>query len=377
MSAVHPIRNILRIDNVETQAAERITANDEERLRQGFEIQTVFSWPTREGRFDVTSAVASDADGPVFRLDYAAGASISRINKGLRRRKEKSILGFGIDPTTGRWVGGPVDGDEEETPDGAVKQRIVPIVQDNKNAALLRLPTGPLSETTMATLQHALARGIELVFELEEGEILTEPVPSRDNRRAVLAFEATEGGAGVLGRLVNEPRALARVARAALSLMHHDPASIEAAIESADPALLTDDPHAHCVKGCYRCLLSYFNQPDHEAIDRTDADMLRILLRLARGEVAPVTAASSEPKGDWHEALATWKLPTPDAEPMILGAEVLPLVWRAHLAAATTRPLAPDQRASIESLGFAIVTLPETPGAAPPRELLDLLGVVA
>ena len=377
MSAVHPIRNILRIDNVETQPTERITANDEERLRQGFEIQTVFSWPTREGRFDVTSAVASDMDGPAFRLDYAAGAAISRINKGLRRRKEKSILGFGIDPATGRWVGGPVDGDEEETPDGAVKQRIVPIVQDNKNAALLRLPTSPLSDTAMATLQHALARGIELVFELEEGEILTEPVPSRDNRRAVLAFEATEGGAGVLGRLVSEPKALARVARAALSLMHHDSASIEAAIASADPALLTDDPNSHCVKGCYRCLLSYFNQPDHEAIDRTDEDMLRILLRLARGEVAPVKAASSEPKGDWHEALANWKLPAPDAEPMIVGEEILLLVWRAHLAAATIQPLAPDRQAAIEAMGFSVVTLPETPGVAPPKELLDLLGVLA
>ncbi|MEI2776020.1 MAG: hypothetical protein V9G19_08625 [Tetrasphaera sp.] len=30
--------------------AERITANDEERVRQGFDIQTVFSWPRRDGR---------------------------------------------------------------------------------------------------------------------------------------------------------------------------------------------------------------------------------------------------------------------------------------------------------------------------------------
>ena len=33
----------LRIDNVEAIPAERITANDEERERQGFEIQTVFA----------------------------------------------------------------------------------------------------------------------------------------------------------------------------------------------------------------------------------------------------------------------------------------------------------------------------------------------
>lgn len=45
MGGIHPIRNIVRIDNVETLPAERITANDEDRQRQGFEIQTVFSWP--------------------------------------------------------------------------------------------------------------------------------------------------------------------------------------------------------------------------------------------------------------------------------------------------------------------------------------------
>ena len=139
MGAVHPIRNILRIDNVETQPAERITANDEDRQRQGFDIQTVFAWPRRDGGIDVTSAIASDDDGPILRLDYASGATISRVNKGLRRRREKSILGFGIDPATGRWTGGPADGDDEQTPEGAIKQRVVPIVQDNKNAVLLRL----------------------------------------------------------------------------------------------------------------------------------------------------------------------------------------------------------------------------------------------
>ena len=44
-------------------------------------------------------------------------------------------------------------------------------------------------------------RGIAVVFQLEEGEILGEPLPARDNRRAVLAYEAAEGGAGVLGLL--------------------------------------------------------------------------------------------------------------------------------------------------------------------------------
>src|SRR5690606_22367306 len=271
-------RNVLRIDNVETVPAERITANDEERQRQGFEIQTVFSWPMRDGRLDVASALASDVDGPILRIDYALGALISRLNKGLRRRAEKSILGFGIDPATGRWTKGP-DEDNPE-PDTPAKQLVVPIVQDTKNAALFRFVEGPYSDEVVTTLQHALARGLEMVFQLEEGEIMTEPTPSREHRRSILAFEAAEGGAGVLGRLIAEPTALARVARAALELMHV--ANIDRAVDQANPESLDEQESSECVKGCYRCLLSYYNQPDHELIDRTNAEVRRVLLRLAR-----------------------------------------------------------------------------------------------
>ena len=219
MGGIHPIRNVLRIDNVETAPAERITANDEDRQRQGFDIQTVFAWPRRDGVIDVTTAVASDDAGPILSLAYGQGATISRLNKGLRRRKEKSIFGFVIDPATGRWIGSKNEGDDED-PSKPGQQRVVPIVQDNKNALLLRLPEPPLSQTALATLQHALARGLEVIFQLEEGEVSTEPVPSRDRRRAILFFEATEGGAGVLGRLTSDPSALSRVARKALELMH-------------------------------------------------------------------------------------------------------------------------------------------------------------
>jgi hypothetical protein len=371
MGEVHPIRNILRIDNVETLPAERITANDEERQRQGFDIQTVFAWPKRNGRPDLQSAVAEDSQGPILRLDYAAGATISRVNKGLRRRAEKSILGFGIDPSSGKWTGSPEEGDEEELPDGRISQRVVPIVQDNKNAALLRLAGGTVSETTMATLQHALSRGLEVVFQLEEAETMTGPTPSRENRRAILAFEAMEGGAGVLGRLVSEPRILSRVAREALSLIHCR--EIDSAIEAGDPALLTDDPEANCVKGCYRCLLSYYNQPDHELIDRTDETARRILLRLARSEVKPV-AQRAEHGDAWSEALDSWGLPAPDATPLTVDRMALPLVWRSHLVAAVAHPVTAAQRSAIESLGYSVVLLPETPGSGPPPDLAALLG---
>jgi Lhr-like helicase len=373
MGGIDPIRNVLRIDNVETQPAERITANDEDRQRQGFDIQTVFAWPRREGVLDVTTAVAGDEAGPILSLAYAPGATISRLNKGLRRRKEKTIFGFGIDPATGRWTGSPAEGDDDQSPDGPVKQRVVPIVQDNKNALLLRLNGQTLSETAMATFQHALARGLEIVFQLEEGEVLTEPVPARDTRRAILTFEASEGGAGVLGRLTSDPEAMSRVARAALELMHYR--NIDAAVAVVDPTALAESPDAHCVKGCYRCLLSYYNQPDHESIDRTDRDVTSILLRLARSRVAVVgRQEEASTNGDWHSALAAWGLPPPDRDPLKVDGATLPLAWRTHLAAAAIGSVDDEARAAAEALGFAVAVLPEAPGDAPPPQLVELLG---
>jgi hypothetical protein len=226
----------------------------------------------------------------------------------------------------------------------------------------------------MTTLQHALARGLEIVFQLEEGEVLTEPVPSRDRRRAILLFEATEGGAGVLGRLASEPAALAQVARAALELMHYREIDAAVAAGSAE-ALTTEASGARCVAGCYRCLLSYYNQPDHELIDRKNVDALTMLLRLARSRVA-ATLAQGEAKtgGDWHAALARWGLPAPDPAPLAVDGTLLPFAWRAHLAAASMSPVEPQARAAAEALGFAIALLPEAPGETPPSELVALLG---
>ncbi len=371
IAGAQPIFNILRIDNVETAPAERITANDEERQRQGFDIQTVFAWSRREGELDVERAVARDARGPFLSLDYAPGALISRVNKGLRRRKEKSILGFGIDPASGRWTKGP-DEDDEGPPDAPAPQRVVPIVQDNKNAALFRFVGQPPGPETLTTLQHALIRGLEVVFQLEEGEILTEPAPSRERRRAVLAYEATEGGAGVLGRLAAESDGLARVARAALDLMHFESDSINAAAAAGDPALLSDREGAQCVKGCYRCLLSYYNQPDHELIDRRDENAFRLLLRMARSAVEAVPRGAAE--GGWGDALKRWRLPPADADPIFVEELTFPLVWRAFLVVGATGRIDDQTRQTLAAQGFSLVDLPSEPGEKAPNELTALLG---
>lgn len=97
MAAEVPVQRTLRIDNVEAAPADRITANDEERVRQGFDIQTVFSWPRKDGRLQVTEADFRCGETSILALQYANSAEISRINKGLKRRKNHTVFGFNID----------------------------------------------------------------------------------------------------------------------------------------------------------------------------------------------------------------------------------------------------------------------------------------
>jgi hypothetical protein len=132
------IGKTLRIDNVETVPVERITANDEERVRQGFEIQTVFAWPRRNGQIQVTEGEIRADDDDLLSLQYANGAEISRLNKGQKRRQDKTILGFNIDPQNGYWSKAEDVGDDSESPDAVRSVRIVPIVRDRKNALVLR-----------------------------------------------------------------------------------------------------------------------------------------------------------------------------------------------------------------------------------------------
>ncbi|MCK6530781.1 DUF1998 domain-containing protein [Myxococcota bacterium] len=364
------VRNVHRIENVATFPAERITANDEERQRQGFELQTTFQWAVREGVVDARTGAACDAHGEVVRLTYGPGARITRLNKGLRRRANRTELGFWIDPVSGYWAKGLDEEDSTPDPTIAPPQLIVPSVRDHKNALLVQPAGGGLTEAGLTTLQHAVLRGIETVFQLEQGEVLAEPMPSRDDRKGFLLYEATEGGAGVLTRLVAEPDALASVARQALQVMHFGLPDDGSLPERPDG--LADRPGTSCVAGCYRCLLSYYNQPDHEGIDRRDAGAKGVLLRLAasttRGltsapvATSPPGAAGSDARDDadpdearWRAEALTRGIPEPDPEPLVVDGTGLRLCWRAHYVASMLGEPAPALRGAIVGLGFEVV----------------------
>ena len=324
------VRELYRIETVETVATERISINDEERQRQGFELQTTYRFlPGPDGRIQQQRATIQQGEDVLGELTYAPAAQIWRINRGWRRRKDKEQLGFYINPITGTWSKQDApDAEDDQGSDDALlekvpNQRIVPFVEDHRNL-LIFAPVHALSLEAMATLQAALKRGIEMTFQIEESELVVEPLPKSDERRALLFYEAAEGGAGVLTRLANNRDDLALVASNALQLIHYrKPQSSIWTLDDLPSLEQTDALGNHqCEAGCYQCLLSYFNQPDHEHINRRNADALKLLVALANARVQPVecsttpvaaTILADEPLDAWLFALSQAGAVQPDA----------------------------------------------------------------
>ena len=277
---------LFEMTDVVTQRRERITCDEEERLREGYHVTSHFRFaPTPEGVRRVEAEVVDGEGRPLLRLVYGPAATLWRINHGWRRSQE---VGFTLDVARGDWVRRP--GEEED----AVSQRtdklmggVRLLVRDTRNILLVR-PAGEDTpeEPFLATLQAALQRGIEAVFQVDEQELASERVGA-DEHRSILLWEAAEGGLGVLARLVEEPEELAQVAREALSICHFSPEGEDLRppelLPGPGPALSgVEGVRAEgCARACYDCLLSYRNQRDHPLLDRHRVRDL--LLALAEG----------------------------------------------------------------------------------------------
>lgn len=284
---LHPDGNALRIPHlyqiepVTTRRAERITSDDEERQRLGYELLTTYEFPRENGQVRVAVAEVSVAGRPLLSLSYGAATQISRINLGRRRRENPNNIGFPIHPVKGLWgkesdLVTAGDDDEGESEDGYVK--ITPYVQDRKNALLVQFRQ-EWSARDLISVRYALKRAIEVAFQLDASELAAALMPNEANASSLLIYEAAEGGAGVLSRLVESPSAMQQLGRQALELCHWgwDGTLPQQAIDLID----TD---AECEAGCYRCLLSYNNQRDHELIDRRLPSLKQFLLDLARAD---------------------------------------------------------------------------------------------
>jgi len=282
---VDTTRSLLRLTAVRTRRRDRISSDEEERRRAGFELQTSYRFAqhgNKPGRIDVTVA---GENGPLLNLAYGDSATVRRANIGLRRRRSRDVHGYMIDITTGKWLREtepegdttPEEAELDSAKDVKRAQRVIPYVEDRRNILITRLVM-PVTPETAVTAAIALERGIEATFQLEDSELASEMLPDPDNRGRALLVESAEGGAGALRRLVDDWDALALAARTALQIMHFDPVT-------GEDLSRDEEGRERCVLACYECLLSYANQNMHDMINR----------HLVRDWMLQLASASAQP----------------------------------------------------------------------------------
>ena len=234
--------DLLEITESRGQETARITCEEEERISRGYDIDSFFH--VDGGDFSrIRLAIVKSADDPLLNLRFISAARLVSVNRGWQ---SQAAEGFPFGTISGNWRSS-MPNPEEESED---EYRIVKLWTSNLADALYIEPIQALGLVPdgVVTLQYALKRAIESVFQVEPNEIGVSTMGD-PNCPNILLYEAAEGSLGVLSQFVDEVEVFRQVIEAAEKICRFEDADYKA------PASYDD-------------LLSYYNQRDHQRLDR-------------------------------------------------------------------------------------------------------------
>jgi len=236
------LHDLLEMSESRAEEVDRISCEEEERVSSGFEISTYFA--VDGGHMDrVRKAIARSSENNLLNLRYIAAARLYHVNSQWRSQRAE---GFPLGLTSGDWRSSMPEHDANLREEF----RLVKLFTSNVADALYIEPIAALGLTPegVITLEHALKRAIETVFQVEPNEIGVVTLGDPDSPN-ILIFEAAEGSLGILSQFVEDTQIFHKVIAAAKEVCRfHDP--------------------AYLAPASYDDLLSYYNQRDHKVIDR-------------------------------------------------------------------------------------------------------------
>lgn len=236
------LANLLEMGESRARRRERISCEEEERRSRGFDIKTFFSVDDLHSS-RIGKAVVRAGDEALLNLRFLPAARLVDLNRKWRSRPAQ---GFPLGLTTGEWKKEKdLEGDNQREP----IKRVMLHTSETADALYIE-PVKALALPTegVITLQYALKRAIENIFQLEPNElgVTTLGMPDAPN---ILLYEASEGTLGVLAQFVESQAVFRSVIEEAIRICRYDDP------EYKGPASYDD-------------LLSYYNQREHKIIDR-------------------------------------------------------------------------------------------------------------
>jgi len=288
----HPNPNAMELPNQHAQPEEYITSDEEERRRKGYEVNSYYE-QTALDEYEL------QGDSISAHVTYEPDANIVLVNSGLRDADDDEMNGFALCLECNRWltsedqIESHVDEDDPScyanASEEAIKRGIELFSEGQHDTVTLTttLPDtvgGEQVEDFYRTLKETIYQGILVAFDLDEEEINTfvKPATGEHGQVTIVIYEPSEGGAGMLHSLMDEAR-IRKVIREAKTVLHED------------------DDDGGCERACYECLLSFYNQREHDMLDRTL--MQAWLEDMRAATLTEVEQEEAGTKGNFNELL--------------------------------------------------------------------------
>jgi superfamily II DNA/RNA helicase len=242
-SRMEVVTDLIQMAETRTKPIDRISCEEEERLSRGYEIKTYFSMPG--GRLEaIRKARIKNDEEEFLYIHFLPSSQLVQINMKWRRSKENGFL-MGL--KSGMWKRPP--GANPPPSSSEENKRVKLFASDTADALYIQpIKALALDKNGVITLQYALKRAIENIFQVESNEIGVELMGDETSPN-ILLYEASEGSLGILSQFMEDNDIFKQVIREAYRLCRFDEEGYE------DEASYDD-------------LLSYYNQRWHDVINR-------------------------------------------------------------------------------------------------------------
>lgn len=263
LTGEHPNPNAMQLPDMYAIRRLRITSDEEERMRLGYQTSTHYQASDKIQEYDVTTP--NDLS---LKILYEQNGQIIHLNKGTTRNQEDGQdAGFVLCSACNRWLFGDDRIEDHINPESnsycpknAQEDDIIRGIElftvGTHDVATLKVPppknlTQDQIKPYYLTLQEALLQGMQIALNLDESEIdgfITQETTD-PSKYDIILYETAGGGTGAIKALTTTP-GFTNIVGKARELLHEY------------------DSQVGCTKACYECLLNYYNQRDHEKLDR-------------------------------------------------------------------------------------------------------------
>lgn len=270
----HIVRNMIEMSESRAYEMQRITCQEEERSKKGYQIETYFA--VDGGLGNTTEGIVKVGEEKLLHIHYIPACRIFKINRKWRNSPED---GFAINLNTGYWQTRTQQNENNEADE---IRTIKLFTSDTANALYIQpIQALPLNGSNgVITLMFAIKRAIENNYQVESNEIAATIMGDEDAPN-ILIYEAAEGSLGVLSQIVDDPDAFSAIMAEAYRICFFSNG---------------EEKEGEVLPATYDDLLSYYNQYYHQQIDR---NLIREAISLLSN--AKVEIISNKSFGSYEE----------------------------------------------------------------------------